>query len=575
MESAQVEIPSPSRERSISTARGTKAFVTLAAVLLSAVLLYFNYPERYEYRNIDETGYLNGSLELLEGITPGNGYAPAGPQIWLGCARVGAQAAKNMLRPNASERAQPLQVRPYSAINRALFDNYRDLTTLHTFIIRANIVLALFAVACAVGLGMRLGGLAGGIFLGGLVAATPIFMGFVEQSRPYSNAWSFAIIAFYFAATAEGRSQVWLTGLFLGLAIASRIEMAWAVPLAWWIICTRPDRRPPLLTILKITGLMIVFAYLFAPWLLTNCFANLRTIATIGFGIPLPGAKRFTLPLTVFGIEQGMIGCLLLAFAGLIFARAGERLKLWILACYALLLVAVMITGYGIGVHQHGGLFLTTFLLATASVGALAARWPRATTAAIALVLSFTTYRAIQTIRQYRSAYDHEQSTQWIEQHVQPGTTIYYCSGGYRSLLPTPQSADALWSEVTDDQAWRKKFESGLKRFHISTDQIPRALSEANLVLERSNRRGWFILGGRTDLPDPRYDIRLVLTSPVFGVQDLTTAMQQQGGILVWRESGASLKRPDLGPPLVQWLNQQGIGTSIYCTPDVRDKILP
>ncbi|MGA3067008.1 MAG: hypothetical protein ABSF29_09195 [Tepidisphaeraceae bacterium] len=567
-----VQVSPPGRQ-SVPAARPAKVLITLGVVLLSAVLLYFNYPQRYEYRDIDETGYLNGSLEVLEGITPGNGFAPAGPQIWLGWARVGAQAAKNILRPTASERAEPMQVRPYSAINRALFDNYRDLSNLHTFVIRANILLALAAAAAAAGLGMRLGGLAGGALLGGLVAATPIFMGFAEQSRPYSNAWSFAIIAFYFAATCKGRRQVWLTGLFLGLSIASRIEMAWAVPLAWWIIGSRPDRSHPLATILKITALMAVFAYLFAPWLLTDFFANLRTIATVGFGIPLPGIKRFTYPLYVFGIQQGMIGCVLLALGGLIFARPGARLRLWILGGYGALLLAVMITGFGMGIHQHPGLFLTMFILSAASVSALRSRWPREIPAVIAIVLAFSTFREIQTIRQYRALYDHEQSTQWIEAHVPAGTTVYFSSGGYRSLLPTPASADALWSEVTDDQAWRKKFESGLKHFHVTTDQLPRALSEANLLLERSNRRGWFILGSRTDLPDPRYDIRLVLTSPIFGVQDLQTAMRQQGGILVWRESGSNLKKPDLGPPLVQWLNQDGYGTSIYCTPDVRAKI--
>jgi hypothetical protein len=99
-------------------------------------------------------------------------------------------------------------------------------------------------------------------------------------------------------------------------------------------------------------------------------------------------------------------------------------------------------------------------------------------------------------------------------------------------------------------------------------------LSEENLVQERGNRRSWFIRGGHSDLPVPRYDIHPVYGSPVFGVQDLSAALKAQGGIVIWR-IGDQAPPAELGAPVTKWLNRDGTGVCVYCTPDVRSRLQP
>ena len=94
--------------------------------------------------------------------------------------------------------------------------------------------------------------------------------------------------------------------------------------------------------------------------------------------------------------------------------------------------------------------------------------------------------------------------------------------------------------------------ESGLQRFNLTTDQLPRALSEENLVQERGNRRKWFILGSQLQMPVPRYDVRMVLGSPVFGIRNLDAALKQNPGVVLWRD-GFALPVPTLGEPVKQW----------------------
>ena len=78
----------------------------------------------------------------------------------------------------------------------------------------------------------------------------------------------------------------------------------------------------------------------------------------------------------------------------------------------------------------------------------------------------------------------------------------------FHDPLPTTQAADELWSQVNDGRAWEAKVRSGLQRFDLRADEIPRALSEDGMTYEKGNRRGYFILGSRTQLPEPRYDLR-------------------------------------------------------------------
>jgi hypothetical protein len=96
-------------------------------------------------------------------------------------------------------------------------------------------------------------------------------------------------------------------------------------------------------------------------------------------------------------------------------------------------------------------------------------------------------------------------------------------------------------------------------------------LSEENMIVERVERRGWYILGSRASLPDPRYDIHLYGQSLVFTASDPLPEFSKTGGVLIWH--GGPLAA--LGEPLAKWLRPDGQGTFVYCSPDARSRILP
>ena len=161
--------------------------------------------------------------------------------------------------------------------------------------------------------------------------------------------------------------------------------------------------------------------------------------------------------------------------------------------------------------------------------------------------------------------------TAWIERHVPPGTRVYINSN-IRDPLPTASASDAVWGEVANDDAWKKKLESGMKRFHIAADDYPRAFSENDLVVERGLRREWFILGSRPAIPDPRYDIRVYSDSVVFRIEDVPAEFKRTGGILVTNHASGALLT-DVGTPVIQWINSEGDGMRVYCSPDVLERL--
>ena len=548
---------------------------------------------------MDETGYCTGSALLLEGLTPGNKAAPGGPLMWAGWAYLGGETVWDLVHPSAAERGQSLAVRPFTAVDRVLFDTYRDISSLHRVLVVINGVLAVVAALAAAGLGWQLGGTIGGLILGVLVAGVPVFLDHSEMSRPYSMAWSFGIVALYFASLIGDRLRrgryALLAAIFLGLSIGSRIEMLCVIPLVWWVIWELDVRRRSLryseepgvpapdpalgstsetgvwFSAAKITLLSLCIAIWVAPWLMTHLIGNLRTIATVRFGGN--NSENWSGALRQLVVNQGLGPVILLAIFGLVMQAKGTRVRFILPTLYTLLLSIAMLIGFADGVHQHGAVLIGWFILAAAVAPALLTKWPRTVAVSLAAALVFPLVMSALQIRFNHQLDDHEDAVAWIEQHVPAGTTVYAIEGGERTLLPTPEASAALWSEVTDDQAWRKKMESGLSRFKLSAGELPRALSEENLVQERANRRKWFILGGRTDLPVPRYDVRVVLSSPVFGIHDLNAAMKSHGGVLIWRD-GFHVNPPEfLGQPVMKWESAKGTGVWIYATDDVREKI--
>ena len=169
----------------------------VAILLLGLGLRVWDFPGRYEIRDVDELPYLQGSLALLEGMTPLLKYSPAGPQTWLGWGYAGSKAIEHFVRPGPEERRVPMQLRVFVAVDHALFDLHRDYSGLKNFLLYIAIALSVIALGAGFKLGEKLGGLLGAILFGGVLAAAPMFVKFTDMPRPFSMGWSFAIISLY------------------------------------------------------------------------------------------------------------------------------------------------------------------------------------------------------------------------------------------------------------------------------------------------------------------------------------------------------------------------------------------
>jgi hypothetical protein len=464
-------------------------------------------------------------------------------------------------------------VRPFVALDHALFDLHRDLAPLRTFELVVIGALGVIAAAAAFGYGRARAGLPGAVLAGAFAASTPLFVEFCGMSRPYAIAWSLGFVALYFAACG-GRRRVMWTGVFFGLAVASRVEMLTLLPVVWWEFWWR---RPPegvrlARALARVTLLSALVAVLVAPWLMTHLIGNLRAIATIRFADAPTAQLGPWRTFVAFGWINAMSVPLAVALGGGALAPKGRRAAAGGLGLFTLLLFATIFRG-GFGLHQNGPVFVVVTAAGVTGLGALAARWPRAAWGAAVAGAVLVVAQGAWMVAVAGGGPTHapaDESAAWIERHV-PSGQIVYTSNSIRQPLPTAAAADAIWFEAMGPDAWRKKFESGLARFKLSAAAIPRALSEENLVQERGNRRGWFILGGALHAEGvPRYDVRPIWLSPILGVQDPAGAWLATGGVLVWRDAAGGPAPASLGKPVVSWGVGTGRAIHVYCSPDVK-----
>jgi hypothetical protein len=187
------------------------------------------------------------------------------------------------------------------------------------------------------------------------------------------------------------------------------------------------------------------------------------------------------------------------------------------------------------------------------------------------LIVASLVLAAGQSVYESRTAdriYLTADTTDWIERHVPPGTIVYWPAVMCLEPLPTVESATRMWNEVMDDNSWRTKLGWAVS-FHKSPDNpmdLPRVTSEEILYKERANVRLWFILGGRSEVKLPRFDIRQTSGSSFFGVPGSADAFKKTGGVYVL------LGHPDptLGSPVITWQRRATRDVSIYVSPDVK-----
>lgn len=536
-------------------------------ILLAVVLRALEFPKAHQVPRDDETGYLIGGLLLLEGLPPPYKAAPAGPTTWLAFAYAAGSAITHLALPDEADRSLPWQIRPFAAINRALFELYRDITPLHRLVAAVSAAMSLAAVVAAARMGLARAGAAGALLLGGLAAALPLFVEYSCQARSYSMAWSLALVAWSVAAVHSGRHRRAITAVIMGLAIASRIEMVLLLPLILLEFIERPGLEPLVMTIWRLLRTTALTAVVMAPWLLTHLLGNLRTIATVRLTGPLQSASGWGV-LSELSWAQGLGPLVIVVLVGVGLALSVRKVRLLLLYGYALLLLATsLLFGSGFGMRHDAPAVIALVGAGCYALGAWRARFPRSVWVAAGVAVALPAVQGVRQAIHDRRSIPVEASTAWIEEHVPDGARVFLVNeASMRLPLPTPEASQRLWAEVTSDAAWRRKFEAGLSRFNLSAGSLPRALSEENLVQDRGNYRRWFILGSPTTAPIPRYDLHVSGFSATFGLKDIESALAATDCWVVWR--GSLEEKPAvLGDPIMQWVGRPDSSVYIFATP--------
>jgi hypothetical protein len=557
---------------SVVSPRSGRVRWALALILGAAGLLrLLNFPSQQALRDCDEIAYLTGGLALWEGMAPGLKHTPAGPQTWVGWLFAAALSAHDLVVADPEQCGESWKTRPFLAVDSALFALYANPVPLRQFMLALQFLIALAGVYAAFRLGYQRGGLGTALVIGGLVATLPLFVEFAGMTRPYSDAWSFVLLALATAAAESGRRR-WLgSGIFLGLAVASRIEMLAAAPLVLWEFWNRPEPGAFRASLVRLGTTALLVTLLTAPWLLSSLVGNLRNIASVRVAGQFHSDAPRLDTLRDLVVGQGLGIFLVVLVIGLVTIQWAPTARWRPLAVYLGLLVLSMFVGPYQPMRYHAVVILALLSCGALATAAVLRRWLRLTAPLIALVLLVPGARSVLLVQQNRAQGVPDEAVRWLEERV-PAGTVVYLSPAFELCppLPTAAAADRIWREVTDDNAWRLKFGRGLSRFGLATDHMPRALSEENLVMERSNARRWFILGGQAGEARPRYDVRLYCFSPTFGVQYLAEEFARTGGVLIWRRQAPLAQ---LGQPVAQWGDPEHGGTAVFCSNDVRARL--
>lgn len=542
---------------------------------LGAFLRIWNFPASQEVRDWDEIGYTCDGLVAWEGIPPGwASTTPAGPQTWFSWLYAAGRSGTELLQMRG-DKETPKVLKPYLAIDQALFKTYEDLGGVRRFLLWVSLVVALGGIYGGYRLGARYGGVAGGFLLGGLVAVLPLYLEMCAVAKSASDAWMFGLLAIVCAATTIGAKRYWLSGIFLGLAIGSRVDMLAITPLVLWGLWDSTETGLPWKIIFATLGVTLAATLIGAPFAVEGFVGLLRTITSgriLGYW-SAESPRLATLKNLAWG--QGLGPLLLVTIIGLFLFPAGTRLKRVVLGAFAILLVSSMFDGRYMVMRYHGGPILALLTFATLAAGALLQRLTlKLALALAALLLALPLAQSIQAVASTKAMYVPETSTQWIDEHIPAGTIVYLHPGFISyAVLPTEASADATWSLLTESQAWRTRMREGFRRFSLPEGFLPRALSENNLEQDRGIARRWFILGGGRSTR-PRFDVRLISMSATFGLQrnDVGAEFRKTGGVVVWRTAASGMPE-GLGEPFMKWLNSNGDGTLIFVSPDTREKL--
>jgi hypothetical protein len=423
-----------------------------------------------------------------------------------------------------------------------------------------TILLTLVAIVAACRLGRALGGTAGEIMAGLMAASLPIFVEMSTETRPYASAWAFALMALAAAATGKPGTRTLGTGIWLGLAVGSHIDMIRIVPLVLLLQWRRAGTsRPPWAELGRTAGFALASFLIVAPWYMPHLLDNLRQIVSVRL---LGAADQ--------GEDLFQAGLALPLAAALIGLLVGGLRRNWpVLGCFIWLglnaLLALRPSEHGL---QHdGALIVMIVALAPLGVAILLEQVPvlrpfLVAAIAVALVISPSVWKGIKTAFVYGRSLAPDNSVAWIEANVAAGTTVYVDSGQFRTLLPTSRAADRLWADVASPYAWKEKYLHDMARFGLDSDTPLRVMSADRLAADMGSRRRFYILGSPGPSRQPRYDLWSVSYGSFFDLPPKAAIQRLCGEGGVYLHSGTAI--PDLPAPAMSWVRRDGNSTYIY-----------
>ena len=543
--------------------------VIVSVGILALILRLFLITDLTSTPESDEIGYLSDGLLLLEGLPPGYKHVPSAVITWLVALYAGLQTAVAWLLGTVDPSMPPL-LKPLAAMERVLFGDYADFGRLRLLIVGLQMALGSLAAAGIAWLGHRIAGLRGALAGGVLAAALPLFVEYTAQTRSYSFAWSLALLAFVGVFAAANHWKLVTGAIFIGLAIATRVEMALCLPVLLLEIAATEPRGRRLRAAAIFLAITIACFLLAAPWYLTSLAGNLRQILDVRFLVVAdattgPGEVMRSLVWSGLGLP------LLLTILAL--AIGGTAHRTWRYVAYAawlVILTTMALRQSGGGVRHDGALFVlvvATVPLAVSMLSGSSGKPGLGQLMAWAVVGLFgitAVGAGANAAWRYRNNAIHGDPVRWLEANVPAGTTVYL-SDLFAVPLPTEQSAEALWTEAARPDAWRAKFARAAQRLGLERGRQPRAMSEDPMQLERASRRRWFILGAPLASGRPRYDIRLVGVGSVFGlsVDAVVDQLCKEGGVYI--SNGAPIDR--LGPPSMAWRSAGQHQLAVYFVP--------
>lgn len=524
----------------------------------------------------DQVGYLTDGLLLLEGLELGYKHTPNAVMNWLVFLYAGAQTAAAWLGGGWDPSVPPL-LRPLLALERVLFVNYADLGDLRHMIVILQVVAGTLAAAGVAWRGYVISGTAGALLAGALAAATPLFVEYTGQTKAYSFAWSFAMMAFVAAATVRPPWRAAVSGGLMGIALATRVEMGLAlVPLLIELMQREEGTGRRRTVLVQAFGAAVLIFLLLAPWYLTSLAGNLRQIISVRL-LNQATEQDATLmaigTLLLTGIGLPIAGCIA---ALLLTPRGGRAYAIAIGLWMALLTVLALRPSTG-GLRHDGALLLLASVMAPVALtwlGAGAAPWrARAPMVVASLLAVHVAIVGAYSVWTYWRDSVSRDMVAWIESNVPAGTTVYW-SDGFKVPLPTAESADSLWDEVASLEASRVKFRRAMQRMNLGIRQ-PRAMAEDAVQLDRAMRRGWFILGAPVDTGRPRYNVLPVGEGTPFALSQAQVVenLCTKGGVFAYYgELCDNMESCDkLGKPIVFWPPASGrkLAMIIYSLPPV------